>query len=39
MASTSAVTLTPRRYINKAGIEDRLPENPYLATVTLEAFP
>ena len=39
MASTSAVTLTPRRYVSKAGIDDRLPENPYLATVTSEAFP
>ena len=26
-------------YINKAGIEDRLPENPYLATVTSTSFP
>ena len=38
-ASTSAVTLTPRCYISKAGIDDGLPENPYLATVTSEAFP
>ena len=38
-ASTSAETLTPRRYVNKAGIDDGLPENPYLATVTSEAFP
>ena len=39
MASTSAVIPTPRRYVSKAGIEDGLPENPYLATVTSEAFP
>ena len=38
-ASTSAVTLTPRRYVSKARIEDGLPENPYLATVTSDAFP
>ena len=39
MASTSAVTLTPRRYVDKVGIDDGLPENPYLAIVTLDAFP
>ena len=39
MASTSTVTLTPRCYVSKAGIEDGLPENPYLATLTSEAFP
>ena len=39
MASTFAVTLTPRRYVSKAGIEDGLPENLYLATATSEAFP
>ena len=39
MASTSAVTLTPRCYVSKARIDDGLPENPYLATVTSEAFP
>ena len=39
MASTSAVTLTPRRYVSKVGIDDGLPENPYLAIVTSEAFP
>ena len=38
-ASTSEITLTPRRYVTKAGIDDGLPENPYLATVTSEAFP
>ena len=39
MASTSAVTLTPRCYVSKSGIDDGLPENPYLATVTSEVFP
>ena len=39
MASTSELTLTSRRYVTKAGIDDGLPENPYLATVTSEAFP
>ena len=39
MASTSAVTLTPRHYVSKSGIDDGLLENLYLATVTLEAFP
>ena len=39
MASTSAVILTPQRYVSKAGIEDRLPENLYLATVTSNSFP
>ena len=39
MASTSAVTLTLRHYISKAGIDDGLPKNLYLATVTSEAFP
>ena len=38
-ASTSAVTLPPRRYVSKAGIDDGLHKNPYLATVTSEAFP
>ena len=31
--------ITPWCYISKAGIDDGLPENPYLATVTSEAFP
>ena len=39
MASTSAEISAPRRYVSKAGIDDGLPENPYLATVTSEAFP
>ena len=39
MASTSTVTLTLQHYINKAGIKDGLPDYPYLATVTSEAFP
>ena len=39
MASTSTVILTPQRYVSKAGIEDRLPENLYLATVTSNSFP
>ena len=38
-ASTSTVPFAPRRYVNKAGIDDGLPENLYLATVTSEAFP
>ena len=37
MASTSTSTL--RYYISKAGIEDGLPENLYLATVTSTSFP
>ena len=39
MASTSAVTLTPRRYVDKVGLDDGLPKNPYLATVTSDTFP
>ena len=39
MASTSAVTLTPRRYVDKVGLDDGLPKNPYLAIVTSDAFP
>ena len=37
MASTS--TSTSQCYVNKAGIEDGLPENLYLATVTSTSFP
>ena len=32
-------TSIQRRYISKAGIEDGLPENPYLATITSKSFP
>ena len=36
---TSISTSTSRHYITKAGLEDRLPENPYLAKVASTSFP